>query len=368
MKIITRGVIDWATLEVEEEDSFEHEGSVALCKDSGSPPQAVDPFTQAAAQYGLSTGTAQYNAGLNRTNQTNPLGSSTWSVSGAAPGSYYNPAPAGYSGQLPDGGHSVSIGGPQGQTMMPTVQQGGSEPSQGPGITGGSFGLGGSYPGGSGAGATTNPGTPGSGLPAGSLAMNQPPPTYTLNTQLAPQFQNMLQQPIDTSGLAGMPGGPSTTQDLQTTQDALYKSQQQYLAPEQSLATEQLQSELANSGATPGSAAYNNEMDRLSREQEFQNSSARTSAITGAGAEQSRLFGLGTQGLQNQLAVRNAPISEYNALTGSPGAAATALTPDISGAYAQQLASQTAGYNANVATNNATAGDITSLLAMYLMS
>jgi len=73
--------------------------------------------------------------------------------------------------------------------------------------------------------------------------------------------------------------------------------------------------------------------------------------------------------LQNQLAVRNAPISEYNALTDAPGASATALTPDISGAFGQQLQSQLAGYNAQTASNNATTGDVASLAMLaYLFA
>jgi hypothetical protein len=349
-RIITKGTIDWATLEVEECDSYEYEGPIALAKDSGSPPQAVDPYTQAAAQYGLSTGTALFNAGLNRTNQVNPLGSSTWSASYPTPSSY--------------GTAYGSTGGPQGQAPY---SQPGSSPgglvgpsASGPGATipfgGSSNGFGIPY----GLGGRPYNGSP-SGSPAGGA------PTYTQTTQLAPQFQSVLDKPIDTSGLAGMPGGPSTTQDLQNTRDALYEQQQQYLRPEQQLERGNLESKLANQGLMPGSAAYNNEMDRLSREQEFQNSNARTQAITGGGAEQSRLFGLGTQGLQNQISVRDAPLKEWAALTGPSGGTSQALTPDISGAFGQQLQSQLAGYNANVASNNATTQDVTSLAALAAM-
>lgn len=359
MKVITRGVIDWATLRVEEEDSYEYEGPLALAKDSGSAPAPVDPYTQAAAQYGLSTGTAQYNAGLNRTNQTNPLGSSFWTVNQGMPSSGGNVVGPN-SGQRSDGVPN-QLPSPGGTYTAPSSPSNPSSSPTYPSYSGG-FGLGGAIP-----GPGSQPGAPAGAAPGG-YSLGGPisfgasaPPTYTYNTQLAPQFQSMLQQPIDTSGIAGMPGGPSTTADLQNTQDALYKSQQQYLAPEQSLASEQLKSQLANEGATPGSAAYNNEMDRLSREQEFQNSSARTSAITGAGQEQSRLFGLGSQDLQNQIAVRNAPISEFNALSGAPGAAATALTPDISGAFGQQYQGALAGYNANVASDNATTSSVSSL-------
>jgi hypothetical protein len=135
----------------------------------------------------------------------------------------------------------------------------------------------------------------------------------------------------------------------------------------QALERSNLESKLANSGATIGSPAYNTEMDRLSREQEFQNSNARTQAITGGGAEQSRLFGLGAQGLQNQINVRDTPLKEWAALTGPSGGTSQALTPDISGAFGQQLQSQLAGYNANVASNNATTQDVGSLAALAAM-
>lgn len=373
MKIIRTSTIDWATLAIEAEDSFEYEGPIAFAKDSGSPPQAVDPYTQANAQYGLSTGTALFNAGLNRTNQQNPVGSTTWSAS--YPGGTYNasvpggqvvnPAnpPSGWN--YPPGGNPNNSGGgltgPSASGPGATVSNGGVPAGS---TFGGSSGIPSYGLGGSGVPIRT-PSMPYNGSPTGSPTGGAP--TYTQTTSLGPQFDSMLQKPIDTSGLAGMPGGPSTTQDLQTTRDALYQGQQQYLKPEQDLASEQLKSQLANQGITPGSAAYNNEMDRLSREQEFQNSSARTQAITGGGAEQSRLFGLGTQSLQNQLAVRNAPISEWAALNGSGGASAQALTPDISGAFGQQLNSQLAGYNANVASNNATTADAASLAMMAMM-
>ena len=253
-------------------------------KDSGSAPTPTDPYAQAAAQYGLDTGTANYNAGLNRTNSVNPIGSSTWS----------------------------SVGG---------------------GTSGGGSGA----------------------------------PTYTNTTQLAPQFQTPLQQPIDTSGIAGMPGGPSTTQDLQNTQQSLYNQQMAYLKPSQDLSNEQLQSQLANEGATTGSAAWNNAMDQQSRSNAFANNQAINSAITGGGAEQSRLFGLGSQSLQNQITARDAPINEYNSLNGASGATANAQTPDISSAFGQQYQGALAGYNANVSSDNATTGAAGSLAAAALI-
>jgi len=56
-----------------------------MSKGGGNPPQPVDPYRQAGAQYALNTGTANYNAALNRTGNTNALGSSGWNVYGTDP-------------------------------------------------------------------------------------------------------------------------------------------------------------------------------------------------------------------------------------------------------------------------------------------
>jgi len=346
-------------------------------KDNGSPPQPVDPYQQAAAQYGLSTGTALFNAGLNRTNQVNPLGSTTWQASYPNEGSPFSglsPATLGSSapnspvtsalsqlyGINPSSGTVPYPGGGNGITG-PSASGPGAQFSTGPStIPFGGLGNGfGGIPYGLGRGSSSI--QPYNSSPTGGA------PTYTQTTQLAPQFESQLEKPIDTTGLAGMPGGPSTTQDLSSTRNALYQEQRQFLQPEQQLGTEQLQSQLANEGLMPGSAGYTNEMDRLSREQEFQNSNARNQAITGGGAEQSRLFGLGSQALQDQLAVRSAPIDEFRALSSPTSGGPQALTPDISGAFGQQLQSQLAGYNANVASNNATTQDVGSLAALAAM-
>ncbi len=339
--------------------------------DSPSTPTPVDPYTQAAAQYGLSTGTAQFNAGLNRTNNVNPMGGSYWSAA----------YPAGTAPQMGTGLTGPSASGPGASipytnTAAPSTSSGGINNNR-TGISPGGLGVpanttfGGSsgIPYGLGGGARPTQGMP--ATPSYGSNMGSPTggaPTYTQYTSLAPQFQDVLNKPIDTSGLAGMPGGPSTTQDLQNTQDALYQKQMQYLAPEQKLATDQEQAQLANMGATIGSPAYNNEMARLGRQQQAQTSDARTQAITGAGAEQSRLFGLGTQGLQNQITVRNAPLNEYETLAGNgSGAQATAQTPDISGAFAQNYQGAVNSANAQAASNNQTESSLASAAMLAAM-
>jgi hypothetical protein len=343
---------------------------------SPSTPAPVDPYTQAAAQYGLSTGTAQFNAGLNRTNTANPMGGSYWSAAYPTSQGGYN-GPIGGSG-LPTGLTGPSASGPGASipysgglnNNRTGIGPGGLGYAAPPGSTfGGSSGIPSSPYGLGGGTATGTQGMP--STPSYSANMSSPTggaPTYTQTTQLAPQFQNVLNKPIDTSGLAGMPGGPSTTQDLQNTQDALYQKQMQYLAPEQKLQSDQEQAQLANMGATIGSPAYNNEMARMGRQQQAQTSDARTQAITGAGAEQSRLFGLGTQGLTNQITARNAPLNEYETLAGNgSGAQATAQTPDISGAFGQQYAGQLNAANAQNASNNQTESSAASLAAMAAM-
>lgn len=386
MRIITRGIIDWATSAVLEVDSYEYCGPIAHAKDSGSPPQPVDPYAQADAQYGLSTGTALFNAGLNRTNTENPLGSSTWS--------------AGYPGQsstTPAPGTPTGFNTVQPQPSSPTPSSGQYQPNSGGLGYGSVTGLTGASPYGSvqqppslglpGAGSA---GTPYNGSPSGSPTGGAP--TYTQDTQLAPQFQSALQAPIntsdimgtsqggqvDTSGIIGAPGGPDAMGALGQIQNSLYQQQAQYLDPQFAQSDEQLSSQLANQGLTPGSAAYQNAMDQQNRNKTFAYNSAANSAITGATGQEQALQGiginglssaqnLGIQGLNADITARNAPINEYESLSGQGGGSATAQTPDISGAFGQQYQGALAGYNAQNASNNQTTSDVTSLIAMGLL-
>jgi hypothetical protein len=318
MRIITRGVIDWETCEVIEQDAYEYCGPIAACKSSGSAPQPVDPYTQANAQLGLATGTANYNAALNRTGSSNPLGSSGWSVNGQTPYGMGGPGATGSTGSMGMGasGPGASIGG------------------------GSAYGYGGS----------------GSGAPI-----------YSQQTSLTPWANQMLSSPIDMSGVPGMPGGPNVSQNAYQAQQANYNQQMGYLQPQEALQSEQTQSQLANEGAMPGSAAYGTGMQQLNQQQTFQNQQAADSAIGAGNQEEATLYGLGSQGLQNQLAVRNAPISEYNALATGSGSPVSAATPDISGAFGQQYQGQLAGYNANTATNNANTSALGSAAVAAMM-
>lgn len=249
-----------------------------MSKQSDSP-QPVDPYQSANAQLGLNTGTANYNAALNRTSSVNPLGSSGWNITGTGPG-----------------------------------------------------------------GA----------------------PLYQQSTQLAPQFQSEI-QPINTSNIPGLGANGNPNQETALTQEALYNQQMGYLQPQQALQTEQEKSQLAAEGATPGSAAYSNDMGTLGRQQTFANQQATDSAITGGEAETQNLYNLGGQSLSEEQASQMFPIQEYNALNGGAAAQSGAASPNIMDAFNQQYQGELNSANASNASSNATTGAATSLLGSYLM-
>lgn len=364
MKVIVSAVLDWDG-NVLEEESFEYLGPVARCKSSGSAPQPTDPYAQAGAQYGLATGTANYNAALNRTNSSNPLGSSTWSVNG------YDGSGA---GGIPGTNTGAPSGAPAQSNTQPLYglggngyvgsQLGGRDGTFSPSI-GGGYNIGGA----SGLPSVSSAGSSGTGAPR-----------YSQTTSLTPWANQLLSSPIDTQNIMGvpggqqpyaapgMPGGPDLTGSLNSTRNAMYNQSMGYLAPQEAQQQTSLDAQLAAQGATPGSEAWKNSQGNLGRQQTFANQQAIDSAIGAGNQEQATLYGLGTQSLQNQmnvgnaslqnqLALRNAPISEYEQLQGNgSGGQINAQTPDISGAFGQQYQGKLAGYNADTATNNANTG------------
>lgn len=364
MRIITRAVLDWDG-NVLEEDSFEYCGPISECKTSGSAPTPVNPYEQAATQYGLSTGTADYNAALNRTNSVNPLGSSTYQVTGTdgpGPGSF-----GGYSTSFNgvNGGVNGAVGAYPGESSGAYSLEN-SSPGSLPRV--GGYGLGGSgiplpsstLANSSGAGAgTTGYGTPPTaaqyasyGL-GGNQYVGSGAPIYTNTTSLQPWANQLLESPIDTQGIPGMPGGPSEQQNVNSAENSTFAQEMQLLQPQEQQQQETTQAQLEGEGAMPGSAAYNYGESQLGLTQGQENTQAANQAVTTGMGELPMLYGLGSTDLQNQLALRSAPISEYEALQGGPSAQATAASPDISGAFNSQYQGALAGYNANTATNNA---------------
>jgi hypothetical protein len=252
-----------------------------MSKGGGNAPQPVDPYQQASAQYGLNTGTANYNAALNRTGNSNALGSSGWNVSGTDPRT----------------------------------------------------------------GA----------------------PLYNFSTQLAPQFQQAIQTPLDTSQIAG--GGansPSVSMGNQNVANSLFGEQMGYLAPQYAQQQTSQNAQLAAEGATPGSEAWNNAQGNLARNQTFGENQAANSAITGATAQQGQLQNMAMQGLNAQQLAQQAPVNLFNALSGQGGSAQAANT-DIMGAFNNQYQGQLNAANAQNASNNALTGDAAGLASSYLM-
>jgi hypothetical protein len=178
----------------------------------------------------------------------------------------------------------------------------------------------------------------------------------------------LLQSPIDTSQVPGMPGGPSLENNVGGAENAVFNQQMQLLAPQQAQQSEQTQAQLEAQGAMPGSPAYDYGEKMLGLTQGAQRADVANQAVTTGMGELPMLYGLGSTSLQNQLALRNAPISEYEALQGNPTQGISAATPDISGAFGQQYQGQLAGYNANTATNNANTQAGAELGMMALMS
>jgi hypothetical protein len=321
-----------------------------------SAPAAPDPYTSAAAQYQYGTQAASYNAALNNVNQVGPTGSNTWNVTG------YSPTGA------PEYTQTQSLS-PQEQAIFNQAQ--------------------------------TNQQT--SGQTAGNLAqqaqrsLESPLPT---NPNAPP-----VQMQINTSGVPGIIGANDLSAYTQQQQQAAYANQMQYIQPQLQQQQEQLDNQLKESGAQPGSAAYNNAMTLFNNQAQQQQTNAYNNAYqTGLQAQQAlygesantnqQMFGQGAaeqqaynaaagqqygqelQGVQEQLALEQTPLSEYNALEsgvgtnlpsfglgGASGTGANVQAPNIEQAFQDQYSGQLAGYNANVASTDTDVGAGASIAA-----
>ncbi|WP_429497249.1 tail fiber domain-containing protein [Robbsia andropogonis] len=96
---------------------------------------------------------------------------------------------------------------------------------------------------------------------------------------LAGQYGNLNSSLSNLS--SGLSGAYSSAQDAaQQGTDAYYNQAMAYLKPQQQQDTAALNSQLANQGLVPGTAAYNNASQNLSRSQTLANNTAMNSAIT----------------------------------------------------------------------------------------
>lgn len=123
--------------------------------------------------------------------------------------------------------------------------------------------------------------------------------TSNLNPLQTNASYGNIQDRLDTSGVPALIGGDRLAQDLQTQRDSLYNQQAAYLDPQWQARQHDLENQLTQQGVMQNSDAWNRAMDDLGRQRTFDYNQARQSAITGGGAEQSRLFNIGLASNQN---------------------------------------------------------------------
>lgn len=142
-----------------------------------------------------------------------------------------------------------------------------------------------------------------------------------MGTSQLGRINNQISSGLDFSDLPALAGSEGYGGDRQKVEDALYGRATSRLDPQFELEQRQLETSLANKGITMGSEAWNQAMDQFGRTRNDAYSGARADAISGGGAEQSRLFGLDLgarqQGIQEDLTKRNQPINELAALLSS---------------------------------------------------
>ncbi len=270
----------------------------------GNAPSAPDPYQSAQAQYDYGTRAANYNKTLNSTNVQGPTGSTSYQITGYDPGTH-----------APQYTQTNTLSAPEQQLL--SGQQ--------------------------------NLGLANQGAAAGALS----------NYQTAVQ-----NNPIPSTG------------DLQNfgqkAQQAAYGAATADMDPHWNQQQEQMDASLRNSGAQPGTPAYDNAMQSFQADRSSAYGQAENQAFGQGLSAENQAFGQAVQGQQ-------VPLSAYSSLMsgnqpvntapagGGPGTGSVS-SPDIMGAMNTAYQGQLAGYNANVASSNATTGDLTSLAALYLMS
>ena len=203
-------------------------------------------------------------------------------------------------------------------------------------------------------------------------------PLYTSNVDLTPLGRERFNQQeritgslgdIAESGINrvasafGRPFSADSSTELQNRAEEAYMAR---LNPQFARDEESLRQRLANQGLAPGSEAYANEMDTFNRAR----NDARSEAVLKA-------FQTRPQALQEELAIRNIPLNELNALVSSSqvtvpqfgqfGTGTIGQSPIMQGA---QLAGQAEKdrYNLEQAQNNSLMGGLFSLGGAALSS
>ena len=352
-----------------------------------SAPSAPDPQATANEQIAVNQATINQLAQVNRTNQTGPLGSLTWSQDPTTgqwtQTTQYSPA---ITDQLNQEITNQDLGlGTQGNAQARLLNA--------------------NY-----AGSPMSLANLPSLVTAGQL--QQPQLAAGINASTLPAIQTSV------SG-AGDPAA------LNQAQNAVYGQMASRLDPQWSQAQEQLQSQLANQGVPQGSEAYNEAMDSFNRQKTDAYQTASNNAVGAGNALQNQLFGQGLSagyfgdtaqnqafnqllqqaGFTNQaigqnfgqelqagefgnqanqqalgqlITQRQEPINELNLLKGqgsvmsptfqqSPQQSNPNGAPNMGALVGQQYQGQLNAYNAGVGQQNALMGDATGLIGSLLM-
>jgi|TARA_R110000851_G_scaffold170122_3_gene316441 hypothetical protein len=127
--------------------------------------------------------------------------------------------------------------------------------------------------------------------------------------------------PLDYSNAPAAPQADAAAR--QQVIDSVYQQQASRLDPRFEGEQRAMETKLANSGISRGSEAFSGSMDDFYRGKNDAYQSAQNAAIQAGGAEQSRLFGLGTSARQNAIAeqnyLRSRPGAEQGQLLGYQG-------------------------------------------------
>lgn len=266
-------------------------------KQQATPPPAVDYGAQANAQGQANIDASRVGAQLNRVNQYTPYGSQV-----------YTP------GSTPDSWESTITLSPEQQKLLNSqtsgeqtladtannglgrVQDAFSQPFDTSGAPArvGSVGTP-SYDLYNGSTSLPNStvNTPGYNiqLPGYQQSTGNPNvPNSTVNTSGVPAAQTAdYLKSLDFSSLQNVPGANDFGAQKQEVEDALYREGSAKLDPQYAAQEEAMRARLANSGVTPGSDAYTQEMNAFNQQRSSDYGDLRDRSILAGGQEQSRL-------------------------------------------------------------------------------
>jgi len=272
-------------------------------KSSPKAPAPPDPNVVAAAQTQQNKDTAIANAALNRIDQVTPWGNLTYSQNGVD------------ANGIPKYTQTVALS-PEQQKLLDS-QNGISQALANLGLS------------------QLNTTTQTLGQP---FNYNGAPNQVNSLGNFNPVSYGSIQNDVDVSKVPSLIGGQDLVKDLQTQRDALYNQQTAFLDPQWKQDQSDLENKLVQQGIAQNSDAWNRAVGDFSRNKEFAYGNARNSAITGGGAEQSRLFGIGLASNQNAYnqALQNAQFHNSAQAQG----------------FGQAFQNSQAGFNQNLANAN----------------